>query len=341
MDFKANSGIWGTMFGVPCIVADNFLKLADEAQIKVLLYLLRFSGKSVTSEEISVNTGVPVSQVTDAVMFWKQVNVISQESEIASISPIQPQILKAPESVEKTVETVSEKNNDSASTAAANATSVNTSPNTKKPYINPSEISAIIQSDNNIAELFTVAESLLGTLNPSMQNSLIWMHNYLGLKKEVILILIGYCVDKNKTNASYIDKIAASWAENEINSLETATAEVERLNNEHTYINEVKRIFELRQNPTTNQQKFISQWQSAGFSTELLRYAYEKTVEQINKVSFEYINKILVSWKENGFKSPEDVKNAEEEYKKKRRNDSPASSDGFNADKYKIFINNI
>ncbi len=341
MDFKANSGIWGTMFGVPCIVADNFLKLADEAQIKVLLYLLRFSGKSVTSEEISVNTGVPVSQVTDAVMFWKQVNVISQESEIATISPAQPQILKAPEPVEKKVETIQEKSTNSADNTAANTVSANISPNTKKPYINPSEISAIIQSDANIAELFKIAETLLGTLNPSMQNSLIWMHNYLGLKKEVILILIGYCIDKNKTNASYIDKIALSWAENEINSLESATAEVERLNSAHTYINEIKQIFELRQNPTTNQQKFISQWQNDGFSTDLLRYAYEKTVEQINKVSFEYINKILISWKESGFKSSEDVKNAEEEYKKKRRNDSPASSDGFNADKYKIFINNI
>ena len=43
-------------------------------------------------------------------------------------------------------------------------------------------------------------------------------------------------------------------------------------------------MFELRQNPTTNQQKFISQWQTDGYSTALIHYAYEKTVEQINKV---------------------------------------------------------
>ena len=41
MEFKVNCGIWGTMFGVPSIVADNFLKLATGGQIKVLLYLLR------------------------------------------------------------------------------------------------------------------------------------------------------------------------------------------------------------------------------------------------------------------------------------------------------------
>ena len=58
MEFKANCGIWGTMFGVPYIVADNFLKLASGDHIKVLLYLLRCSGRAVTNEEISANTGV-------------------------------------------------------------------------------------------------------------------------------------------------------------------------------------------------------------------------------------------------------------------------------------------
>ena len=58
MDYKVNSGIWGTMFGVPCIVADNLLKIADESQIKVLLYLLRHSEKNLTAEEISANTPI-------------------------------------------------------------------------------------------------------------------------------------------------------------------------------------------------------------------------------------------------------------------------------------------
>lgn len=328
MDFKANSGIWGTMFGVPYIVADNFLKLADEAQIKVLLYLLRHSGKSLSCEDISANTGIPAVQVNDAVLFWKQVNVISQETDISSTPVLSAEPVKAPETPAETV-------------AVAVTAPVTPSPQAKRTFINPSEISAIINDNSDIAELFKIAETLLGTLTPSMQNSLVWIYNYLGLKKEVILILIGYCIDINKTNASYIERIASGWAENEINTLESATAEVERLNNAHTYTNEIKRIFELRQNPTTNQQKFISQWQTAGFSTDLLRYAYEKTVEQINKVSFEYINKVLLSWKESGFTSCADVQKSEEEYKKRKAGESPANSDGFNADKYKILINNI
>lgn len=323
MEFKTNSGIWGTMFGVPCIVADNFLKLASDGQIKVLLYILRNSGRAVSAEEISANTGVSPEQTVDAVMFWQQANVLTSDMAVLkSTVKIQPEELPAPVSAKP--ETVPQ----------------DTVP-PKKTLISPSEISNIICENADIAELFKIAETILGPLNPSMQNSLIWMFNYLGLKKEVILILIGYCAEINKPNASYIEKIASSWAEKEINTLETATAEVERLNSAHTFAGEIKRLFELRQNPTANQKKFISQWQESGYSTELIHYAYEKTVEQINKVSFEYINKILISWNESGYKSPEEVQSAEQEYRKKKKSETAAASDGFNADKYKVFINNI
>lgn len=330
MEFKANSGVWGTMFGVPCIVADNFLKLADEAQIKVLLFLLRYSGKSVTSEDISLNTGFSIEQVNDAVTFWQQVNVLSQDMTAAASVPepiMERQMERQPE-----IPTVT-------TPVPEQVPPLGTAP-LKTTQLHPSEIAEIICSNPNIAELFKIAETILGPLNPTMQNSLIWMFNYLGLKKEVILILIGYCVDLNKSNPKSIEKIASEWAENGINTLEAATAEAERLNAARSFANEIKRLFELRQNPTTNQQKFISQWQTDGYSTALIHYAYEKTVEQINKVSFEYINKILISWKNAGYTSPDDVKRAEDEYRKKKQNE-PASSDGFDADKYKILINNI
>lgn len=319
----ANSGVYGTMFGVPCVVADNFLKLATGEQIKVLLYILRYSGRAVSSEEIAANTGISPEQADEAVMFWQQVNVLSSDNSISKSS-----IILSPPELKQT-ENLPEK-----------PVSTDSSP-IKKTLLRPSEISEILGENPDISDLFKVAEITLGTLNNSMQNSLIWMFNYLGLKKEVIIILIGYCVEINKSNASYIEKIASSWAEKEINTLEAATAEVERLNYAHTFNGEIKRIFELQHNPTSNQQKFISQWREAGFDLPLIRYAYEKTVEQINKVSFDYINKILISWKESGFKTPEEVKASESEYRKKKKNESPANSDGFNAEKYKILINNI
>lgn len=331
MEFKANCGVWGTMFGVPCIVADNFLKLATGEQIKVLLYILRSSGKSVSSEEISMNTGVPVQQVDDAVLFWQQANVLMPDSPaVPNLMPVTApqQITAAPAAVQP-----------------APAPQIQTpvqSVQRQKQNLTPTEISDMLKASPDISELFKVSESALGSLNHTMQNSLIWMYNYLGLKKEVIITLLFYCVSIEKTNAAYIEKIAWSWSEKDINTLESAQEEVERMSGSHSFVETIMKLFEMKRRPTTKQLELVEQWRVAGYDTELIRYAYEKTIENIDKLNFDYINKILLSWKDSGFTTVRDVNKAEDEFQRNKKKSSPSSgSDDFDVEKYKILINNI
>lgn len=330
MNFSADSGVWGAMFGIPCIVADNFLKLATGDQLKVLVYLLRNSGRACSDEEISLNTGVPADCVADAVMFWQQANVLKEGSSCAvrnnsiMTAPLTPSI-KPSDNVQKT-DTPTPKPEVSAR---------------KRVNLTPSEISACMRDSAEITQLFKMAENCLGTLNHTQQNSLIWIYTYLGLKIEVIIILLSYCISIGKTNSSYIEKIAFSWSENEINTLEIAQEEVCRLNASHDFTSHIMKCFEMKRKPTTKQAERIAEWQSIGFNMELIHYAYEKTIEQIDKLNFEYINKILISWRDSGFATVTDVKNAEESFRNNKSSDSSSAGDDFDVDKYKIFVNNF
>lgn len=324
LDFKANCGVWGTMFGVPCVVADNFLRLATGEQIKVLLFLLRASGRSVSAEEIAANTGVTPHQAEEAVMFWQQVNVLSGDDTVN----VPKSIMSVPEVHQQTpIAAVPE---------APDSTTISLPK--RKENLRPTEITDIMKSSPDIAELFKAAEATLGNVNHTMQNSLIWMSNYLGLKAEVILTLLVYCEKIEKTNVAYIEKIAASWAEKDINTLEAAQDEIVRLSSSHDFVNTVMKLFDMKRRPTTKQSEMIEQWRAAGYSSELIRLAYERTIEQIDKLSFEYINKILISWKESGLSSPDDVKRTESEFRKNKKSGGP---EGFDADKYSFVINNI
>lgn len=334
MEFKTNSGIWGTMFGVPCIVSDNFLKLATESQLKVLLYLLRHSGRSVSADEITANTGVSANEIEEAVLFWSQVNVLSSETfsapaimtPVSQPEPVKPAVAEKPEPPkEETPKTETR----------------------QKQYLQPADIAKLLKQSPDIAELFKITENILGPLSHTMHNSLIWMYTYLGLKKEVISILITYCKEIEKTNSGYIEKIASSWSELEINTLELATEEVQRLTESHTFIGKIKRIFEMKRNPTTKQKEFIEEWKKYNFSDELLTLAYEKTLEGTGTLTFSYLNSILVSWNENNIRTVEAAKKSDElhkeksNYKNKVNGQSGSSDDSFDVDKYKIFINNI
>lgn len=305
MEFKVNCGIWGAMFGVPSIVADNFLKLASGNQIKVLLYLLRCSGKLCSTEEISSNTGVSADETEEAVIFWQQANVLSPQANtssagIQSIMPQQTEVKAVQPQPQPLAKSAPEPMPD------------------HKTNLSGSEIAAIMDGSQDIRELFKIAESILGALKNSQMNSMIWMYDHLGLKKEVIITLISYCASIEKINTAYMEKIASVWAENDINTINAAQDEIQRMNASKEYSAKIAKLFHMQSRPTTKQNEFIQQWKNAGISLDLIRLAYEKTIEQINKLNFNYINKILISWQDSGFKTVQDVEAAESEYKKKR-----------------------
>lgn len=168
------------------------------------------------------------------------------------------------------------------------------------------------------------------------------MYDHLGLKKEVIITLLSYCASIEKTNTAYVEKIASVWAENDINTMAAAQDEIQKLSASRDYISGIMRAFEMTRRPTAKQAEFIEQWRNAGFNVELIHYAYEKTIEQINKLSFDYINKILLSWRDSGFSTAQEVKNAESDFRKKKKN-APAKSVQTDPDieEYESVINQL
>lgn len=71
---------------------------------------------------------------------------------------------------------------------------------------------------------------------------------------------------------------------------------------------------------TANEKKYVRRWfEEEQASYELVHLAYEKTVDSIGKVKLAYMNKILESWFEKGYQTPEDVNNDRQAPKKKGR----------------------
>ena len=67
MSYKIDFGVWGSVFAVPTSVVDKGLKLASEAQLKVLLYILRSSGVTLTDESVAEALSLHPEDVRDAI----------------------------------------------------------------------------------------------------------------------------------------------------------------------------------------------------------------------------------------------------------------------------------
>ena len=77
MLIELNLGKWGSIFPVPNSVVDEDIKLATENQLKVLLYVLRHNGDTLTEEILSDKLGINSDDVTDALNFWVSREVLS------------------------------------------------------------------------------------------------------------------------------------------------------------------------------------------------------------------------------------------------------------------------
>ena len=140
--------------------------------------------------------------------------------------------------------------------------------------MNPSEIAERIEKSEEIKCLFLMAEESFGRpLNHTEQRIFIWIHDYLGLSTDVILMLTAYCISVDKGNIKYIETIAVDWNEREINTLEAAQSEIKRLEEYGSFNRQIMKAFGMNRKPTSKQQEYIDSWKVKNYNIELIEYA--------------------------------------------------------------------
>lgn len=290
MEYQINFGCWGNVFAVPTTVTDHFLRLASGTQLKVLLWLLRNAGQGVDTARMAAFLQISEEDAQDAVQFWVQANILQPQETTA----VQPMLAAIPEP---------------AAPQSPPPVPPKTQRGSREIKLDPSEIAHSLEQSQELKDLFLCAEKLFGRmLNHMEQRSLLWIHSYLGMRSEVLLTLLGYCVSMDKVSMSYAESIAISWMERDITTLAQAEAEIKRLTAEQSYLSQIRKLFEMHHSPTSQQKKYIENWRNAGYSMELLEYAYELTIESIEKLNFKYINTILEKWAAQGITNADEAK---------------------------------
>ena len=298
MDYKLNMGIWESVFAVPDCVVDKYIKLARGSDLKVLLYIIHNGSKNSSTDKISEDLELSKDTVEEAFLFWEQVGLISHNGEYTikeNESKKVSEELKPKEIIRPT----------------SNIT------------LSPREIASRIDESDEIRYLFEYAEkSFDHILTNTEQRSLIWMRDYLGLPVDVIQMLFEYCKAIDKMNVRYIEKVAMNWHEKEILTHEQAENEIQSYIKRHSLSSKIMSAFGLSRKFSSKEETFINDWAEKNFDIDIISYAYDKTIDAINKLSFPYINKILCGWYENGLTSTEMIDNYSENYSKEQNKQS-------------------
>ncbi len=190
----------------------------------------------------------------------------------------------------------------------------------QRPSYNSAEIDAAASVNKEIDYLFREAERILGKILSPLDFELIYSFvDWLGLPVEVVIMLLRFAVNHGKPGKRYIETVAMDWADKGIDTYESAEEyirEIEmKLSNEGK-VRGILGIYDRALSPT--EKKYITTWtHEKNIPIELIEEAYDRTVTATGKLGFAYMNKILLSWCEEGFTTVEEVREKETLFKLK------------------------
>lgn len=309
MEFKINPASMATMFPLPSAVVDENIRLASAVQLKALIYFFRkqLSGETVTCQDIADATGYDKEDITDAMIFWQERGIVMRD---VAAKEIVAEVKKASEEKPEKIKNKKE-------TKEAKETKEITVQ--EIPVSKPSheQIAVRCQECAEFRALFQEAQTKLGrTLGYEGQATLIMLHDSYGLPMEVILMLIEYAKTKGKTGNANLANLGKIWAENEIDTLESAESYIEEQTGTDGLWREFKQLSGVKNtNPTTKQRRFFNVWSKEyGFGVDMIYTAYEICIDNTEKMNLEYMDKILKSWYEKGVKTPVDVEKDREQF---------------------------
>ncbi len=300
-------------FGQDVLVLPSSVLLRGDAtaeQLRVLLWLATDLSLAQNSKkrQLAKLAECSTEQAGCAVEYWRSCGILVEESEgaVAVMASVD-----TPEAPKKTVKRPARplKRAD------------------ELPNYTMSELSDLLEKRASLRALTNEAQQILGKIfNPSELNILVGMYDYLGLGEEAILLLLAHCHTTGRTNLRSIEKYAYKLIDRGITTAEALEEEFRTVEALHSFEGQIRKLFGMKSRAlTTKEEKMLRSWASFGYGIDVVKMAYEATVQAKNEANIDYTNGILERWHADGYKTVEDVERATREWKEKR---SAKKSDG-------------
>ncbi len=307
--------------GVSNVFIDSFMKDANDAQLKIYLYLIRMfsSNLPVSISDMADKFNHTEKEVVRSLQYWERMQLLSLDyddnrnivgihlqapvtnsSGEPVVKPLAPIVSMIPASVEKT-------------TPAKEISFTRIAP--EKPSYSADQLRTY-KDNEEIGEMLCVIEQYLGkTLSPADLKSILYIHLELGYSMDMLEALLEYCLERGKKEMRYIEKTAMGWFEQGINTVKQAKAGVSKYDKT---IYSVMKALGKSGVPTAKEVDYINKWTgNFGFTMDIIFECCERTVLAVDTHRFEYADRILSNWKSQNVTSVKDIKELDKAFRNK------------------------
>ena len=180
------------------------------------------------------------------------------------------------------------------------------------PEYSSNEIAEMVENDRDVALMIDECERALGKIFRVGETAkILALRDYLGFSPEYISTLCEYCAGIGKTSVRYLETTAIALYDDGITDKAALEEHLRAVRAKHELETQIRSLFGMNMSRalTTKEKKFIDSWiGSFGYGIEVIKLAYEITVDKIQEPSLNYANAILESWNAKGLKTEDEVK---------------------------------
>lgn len=306
---------------------DEYMKDANDAQLKIYLYLLRMMSAHLATSvsDIADKFNHTEKDVMRALKYWEKNKLLALEyddaknlcgirlldvasrrpgNDVVSLAPVVPLPAKTTASAEKTVP----------------AKNVEEKTSYEKPSYTLDELKDF-KNNEETSQILFVAEQYLGkTLSASEIKTILFFSDKLSFSADLIDYLIQYCVDKGKKDFRYIEKVAISWATEGITTPKQAARAARKYDK---IVYDVMKSLGKTSAPTKTEADYVTKWvKEYCFTEDIILEACKRTVLATDKHRFEYADSILNSWHKGNVHHKADIKLIDDAFSRKKSSSS-------------------
>lgn len=265
------------------------LSSAKKNDIIILLTLL--SSADAATEAIAEKCGVSTEAVERSIEFWRGAGIISPcEAEGSNTE----------------------------SEAGTEAKRTKTAKQGRRgdlgalPEYSSNEIADMVENDREVALMIDECERSLGKIFRVGETAkILALRDYLGFAPEYIIAICEYCASIGKTSVRYLETTAVSLYDDGITDLAAFEEHMRLVRIRRELESQIRSLFgmNMTRGLTAKEKRFMDAWiTSFGYGIDVIKLAYEITIDTIHEPSLNYANAILESWNSKGLRTEDEVK---------------------------------
>ncbi|MBO5938818.1 MAG: DnaD domain protein [Clostridia bacterium] len=290
----------------------RLLQNADENDLRILVALQMLADENGIAPvgELSSLLGCSEAEASASLKFWRGAGVLGTVG-ASKTTKEQKEEQRAPESTK----------------TAHRGGAIEQS--ATLPQYSSSELADLIERRQISAEFIDEAQRVLGKVFRTYDTGvLVGIVDRLGFEEVAVLAILAYIAQKGKKTVRYAEQIAMAFYDEGITETADVLMRIHRMEQSGEMIGKIRVLYGAagRELTSTEKRLFTSWCEKLGYDMDVIRLAYDITVDNTQKPLPKYTNTILEAWYAAGLRTAEDVRRHLEDEKKTKTSGEVAKS---------------